>query len=48
LGKDGKQFNHDIHDDLYHQRAQGYFCVNFKAFEEAPDSLKEFKESVVA
>ena len=42
LSKDGKQFDHYLHDDLRHQRAQRDLGINLKPFEEAPDALKEF------
>ena len=48
LRKDGKQFRHYLHDYLRHQRAQRDLRINFEAFEEAPDTLKEFEESVIA
>ena len=48
LRKDGEQFDHYLHDDLRHQRAQRDLGINFEAFEEAPDGLKEFEESVIA
>ena len=48
LGKDRKQFDHYLHDDLRHQGTQRDPGINFEAFEEAPDALKEFKESVIA
>ena len=48
LGEDGKQLDHDLHDDLRHQSAQRDLCIYFEAFEEASDAFKEFKESVIA
>ena len=48
LGKDCKHFDHDLYDYLRHQRAQRDFGIDFEAFEEASDALKQFKESVVA
>src|ERR1700758_2284868 len=48
LGKDGKQFDHYLHNYLRHQRAQVDLGINFETLEEVSDALKEFKESIIA
>ena len=48
LAEDGKQLDHNLCDYFRHQSAQRNLSIDFKAFEEAPNTLKEFKESIVA
>jgi hypothetical protein len=48
LRENGKQLNHYFCNYLRHQRAQRDLGIDFEAFEEAPDTFKEFEESVIA
>ena len=48
LGEDGKQFGHYLYDYVRHQRGQRDLGIDFEAFEEVSDALKEFKEGVIA
>ena len=48
LAEDGKQLDHNLCDYLRHQSAQRDLGIDFETFEEAPNTFKEFEESVVA
>jgi hypothetical protein len=48
LGKNGKQLEHYLCDNLRHQSSQKHPRIDFEAFEEASDTFKEFEESVIA
>ena len=48
LAEDGKQLDHNLGDYFRHQSAQRNLSIDFEALEEAPNTLKEFEESIVA
>ena len=48
LTEDGKQLDHNLCDYFRHQSAQRNLGIDFEAFEEASNTLKEFEESIVA
>ena len=47
-GEYRNQLNHDLRDNIRHQRVQGDLGIDMETIEEASEAFKEFEEGVIA